>query len=808
MVRSTMATTDTPKDAARESPRGRRRATVGGPGSLPHLSPREHSARGRAARVETPRSRHAEWEPWAERPDPIALLEEQAVSRVPELVPIRYGRMMVSAFAFFRGAAYVMASDLASTARSGFNAQLCGDAHLSNFGGFASPERDLLFDVNDFDETLPGPWEWDLKRLAASIAIAGRERGFTGSERRATVRAAVREYREAMHGFADMRNLDVWYARLDSAELLARFEAQATAQQLKTFRKTAAKAVKKDNTRAFERLAHTVDGAPQIISDPPLIVRIEDLLPAEQASEFEESIHTLLRAYRASLQGDRRHLLERYRYVDLARKVVGVGSVGTRAWVVLMLGHDEQDPLFLQCKEAQPSVLEPFLGKSAFDHHGRRVVEGQRLMQASSDIMLGWLRTTGIDGETRDFYVRQLWDWKSSADIGVMTPPGMAIYGRMCGWTLARAHGRSGDCIAIASYLGSGDTFDRAIARFAETYADQNERDHHALVQAVASGRVTAAGVTVARLPHEPVLSLLGDLAAQREYSNDRQHEPDEQRNRLTRRALRTERRNQQHHADRAREEPCGVALQRPGQQLPELDRPAHRPGQPPGEDDQDAGYQQPQCAAAPAGGRDAQHFAQRRACAFVGDQRVDHIGLDPAAQQECQQRRDDDPDADIEQHPPPRTGGEGERTDVQQHDECRQHEAETAQPLYDVLRGAQLLGAQQHEPALWEGQFGADFRAHTQTRAEPVEQCFHVDRHDTAGRREIAPAAVQHFRDARMREAVGVGPQLLYGGYLKRPVDRLRHELRRGCRERGCERCKGVRQLVGGQVLHVDHRE
>ncbi|HEY3828675.1 MAG TPA: DUF2252 domain-containing protein [Solirubrobacteraceae bacterium] len=471
-------------------PPTRRRRSAGH--AVPHLTPQERSARGKAARMESPRSRHADWEPWSERPDPIALLEEQATSRVPELVPIRYGRMLASAFAFFRGAAYVMASDLASTTRSGFQVQLCGDAHLSNFGGFASPERELVFDVNDFDETLPGPWEWDLKRLAASIAIAGRERGFTGKQRQETVHAAVREYREAMHGFADMRDLDIWYARLDRAELLALFQAQASEQQLKVFRKAATKAVKKDSTRAFERLAHEVDGVPQIVSDPPLIVRIEDLLPKEQASEFEESMHALLRSYRSSLAGDRRHLLERYRYVDLARKVVGVGSVGTRAWVVLMLGRDDQDPLFMQCKEAQPSILEPFLGKSQFDHHGRRVVEGQRVMQASSDILLGWLRATGLDGETRDFYVRQLWDWKSSADVGAMAPAGMAIYGRMCGWALARAHARSGDCIAICSYLGRGDSFDRALARFAETYADQNEHDHQALVEAVASGRVTA----------------------------------------------------------------------------------------------------------------------------------------------------------------------------------------------------------------------------------------------------------------------------------------------------------------------------
>ncbi|MGH2854689.1 MAG: DUF2252 domain-containing protein [Solirubrobacteraceae bacterium] len=486
-----MASTDTGKSAASASIRPRR-SGAGGQPKVPHLSPQEHAARGKAARAEAPRTRHAEWEPWAERLDPIALLEEQAASRVPELVPIRYGRMAASPFAFFRGAAYVMAADLASTPRSGLQAQLCGDAHLSNFGGFASPERDLVFDVNDFDETLPGPWEWDVKRLAASVAIAGRERGFTAKQRRDAVGATVRQYREAMHRFAEMRDLDIWYSRLDAATILSRFEAEANAQQVKTFRKTAAKARGKDSTRAFSRLAHTVAGEPQIVSDPPLIVRVEDLLPAAQAHEFEENMHTLLRSYRASLQGDRRRLLERYRYVDLARKVVGVGSVGTRAWVVLMLGRDNEDPLFLQCKEAQPSVLEPFLGKSEYAHCGRRVVEGQRMMQASSDILLGWLRATGIDGVTRDFYVRQLWDWKSSADVEAMAPSGMAIYGRMCGWTLARAHARSGDCIAIASYLGHGEAFDRALESFAETYADQNERDYNALRKAVANGRVTA----------------------------------------------------------------------------------------------------------------------------------------------------------------------------------------------------------------------------------------------------------------------------------------------------------------------------
>jgi uncharacterized protein (DUF2252 family) len=457
-----------------------------------HRSPRERSERGKSARIEAPRSEHGEWEPQAGRPDPIALLEEQATSRVPELVPIRYGRMMASAFAFFRGAAYVMASDLAPTPRSGIEVQVCGDAHLANFGGFASPERDLVFDINDFDETLPGPWEWDLKRLAASIAIAGRARGFTDGQRRAAVRAAVREYREAMRRFAGMSDLEIWYSRLDQGELLARFRAQANSRQLAVLRKTTEKARKKDSARAFERLAHRIDGSPRIVSDPPLIVRIEEMLPRADAHELEAAMVAWLRTYRTSLQLDRRRLLERYRYADFARKVVGVGSVGTRAWVVLMLGRDDDDPLFLQCKEAQRSVLEPFLHKSRFNNQGQRVVEGQRLMQAASDVMLGWLRTTGLDGRRRDFYVRQLWDWKTSADIEAMVPSGMAIYGRMCGWTLARAHARSGDCIAIAGYLGRGEAFDLAIERFSETYADQNERDHRALVEAVKSGRIAA----------------------------------------------------------------------------------------------------------------------------------------------------------------------------------------------------------------------------------------------------------------------------------------------------------------------------
>ncbi len=455
-------------------------------------APDERKARGKAARAEVPRSSHAEWIGPSERPDPIVLLEAQAPSRVPELLPIRYGRMAASAFAFFRGAAAVMASDLGDSPQSGIRTQLCGDAHLANFGGFASPERDLVFDLNDFDETLPGPWEWDLKRLVASVAIAARERDCTAKQRRQIVRSTVRQYREAMRGFAPMSTLDVWYARLDESELADRFRAQASKRSLERFDRTVAKARGKDSLRAFTKLAHDVDGRPRIVSDPPLIVPIEDLLPDGQAQQFDAQMRELIAAYRSTLQGDRRRLLDRFRYADLARKVVGVGSVGTRAWVIMLLGRDDEDPLFLQCKEAQHSVLAPFAGTSAFDNQGHRVVEGQRLMQAASDIFLGWVRTTGIDGQERDFYVRQLWDWKGSANFELMEPSALGVYARLCSWTLARAHARSGDAIAIASYLGAGDVFDRALADYAEAYADQNARDHRALLDAIASGRVVA----------------------------------------------------------------------------------------------------------------------------------------------------------------------------------------------------------------------------------------------------------------------------------------------------------------------------
>jgi uncharacterized protein (DUF2252 family) len=460
--------------------------------AVTHLSAAERVERGRAARAEVPRSSHAGFEPSSTRPDPIGLLEEQAASRVPELVPIRYGRMLVSPFAFYRGAALIMASDLAGTPRSGLMVQACGDAHLSNFGVFASAERSLVFDVNDFDETLPGPWEWDVKRLAASLVVAGRDRGFSDRERADAVLATVEGYRTEMGSLAAKHELDVWYRRLDADRLLKDLGAQATARMAKRTDKVLAKARTQDSLAAFDKLCQLVDGEPRIVSDPPLIVPLKELLPGEESVEFFERIHELLRSYRRTLQADRRHLLEQFRVVDIARKVVGVGSVGTRAWILLMEGRDETDPLFLQAKEAQASVLERFVGKSSYTNCGERVVVGQHLMQASSDIFLGWERTQGIDGVRRDFYVRQLKDWKGSIDPDQMVPAGLAAYGRVCGWTLARAHARSGDRIALAAYLGTGPAFDRAIASFAESYADQNQRDYEALQKAVADRRVTA----------------------------------------------------------------------------------------------------------------------------------------------------------------------------------------------------------------------------------------------------------------------------------------------------------------------------
>jgi uncharacterized protein (DUF2252 family) len=444
------------------------------------------------SRSEAPRSHHGEWEPADDRPDPIALLEQQAANREPSLIPIRYGRMAASPFSFYRGAAYILASDLAGSPDSGIRVQLCGDAHLSNFGGFASPDRDLVFDLNDFDETLPGPWEWDVKRLAASIEVAGRAREFKRKTRRRIVRAAVEEYREAMRRFARMSALEVWYSRIDVGALREAFTAQLGPAHVKRFEKVVAKARAKDSSRAYNKLAVSMNGDARIVADPPLIMPIEDLLPDGEAREVDDGMRGLIEQYRASLPDDRRRLLDRFRYAHAARKVVGVGSVGTRAWVLLMLGEGDDAPLFLQAKEAQKSVLAPFVGKSAYGNQGRRVVEGQRLMQSASDIFLGWIHVTGIDGAPRDFYVRQLWDWKSSADVDTMEPELMAAYGRMCGWTLARAHARSGDAGAIGAYLGGGDAFEKALGRFAASYADQNERDHQALVDAIASGRLEA----------------------------------------------------------------------------------------------------------------------------------------------------------------------------------------------------------------------------------------------------------------------------------------------------------------------------
>jgi uncharacterized protein (DUF2252 family) len=402
--------------------------------------------------------------------------------------------MMVSPFTYYRGAALPMASDLAATPVSGLTVQACGDAHLSNFGVFGSAERRLVFDVNDFDETLPGPWEWDVKRLAASMEVAARSNEFSGKQRRKIVAGTVASYRQAMRDFAGMTQLDIWYAHADIDQLLAQFDAKLDARQRKLVTKSAAKARTRDSMQELAKLTTTVDGQPRIIADPPLLVPIEDLL-SDQAHRraLESEIHSIMTKYRRTLETDRRYLSEQYEFVHLARKVVGVGSVGTRCWIVLTLGRDESDPLFLQVKEAEESVLSRFLGASEFANMGQRVVAGQRLMQASSDIFLGWHRiAAGLDGKQRDFYVRQLRDWKFSIDTDAMVPSGMRMYGALCGWTLARAHARSGDAIAIAAYLGGSDVFDQAITEFADAYANQNEIDHDAVVEAVKSGRIVA----------------------------------------------------------------------------------------------------------------------------------------------------------------------------------------------------------------------------------------------------------------------------------------------------------------------------
>jgi uncharacterized protein (DUF2252 family) len=455
------------------------------------LSHPDREARGKDARAVAPLESHAEFRPDSSR-DPVGLLLGQAQSRVPELVPIRHGRMLVSPFTFYRGAALPMAADLAGTPASGLRVQLCGDAHVSNFGAFASPERRLVFDVNDFDETLPGPFEWDVKRLAASLSVAGRDNGFPAKDRRKIVLAAVEGYRTAMRGFAQQPLLDVWYAHMDIEQTVGLFRSQIKAKRFKAGEAMLAKARTRDSMQALGKLTTVVEGRRQIISDPPVVVPVEELFADMQADTIYEELRSVVGKYRRTLQSDRRHLLEQFTLVQLARKVVGVGSVGTRAWILLMDGGDGIEPLFLQAKEAQPSVLAEYCGRSKYNNEGERVVTGQHLMQAQSDIFLGWTRVPAPDGVDRDFYVRQLRDWKFSMPIEQMIPSGLRVYAQLCGWTLARAHARSGDRIALAAYLGRSAKFDQAIAEFAETYADQNERDYAALQAAVKDGRAEA----------------------------------------------------------------------------------------------------------------------------------------------------------------------------------------------------------------------------------------------------------------------------------------------------------------------------
>lgn len=455
------------------------------------LSVFERAQRGKRARGQVPFADHAGWSPPSHRVEPVDLLEEQATSRLAELVPIRYGRMLVSPFSYFRGAALPMAADLATTPVSGIDVQLCGDAHMSNFGVFGSPERHLIFDVNDFDETAPGPWEWDVKRLAASLEIAGRENGYSGKARERIVRHAVRSYRETMRELASVPMMSVWYAHLNVEEILPRFSALLDPKKTPNVWKAITKARAHDSHQAFDKLCFEQEGETKIVHDPPLIVPVEYFIAGVDPGVAAEALNQIMRSYGATLEPDLRHLLAQHEYVHMARKVVGVGSVGTDAWIALFLSLEHDSPLFLQVKEAQASVLERFTAESAFSNHGERVVRGQRLMQAASDIFLGWL-TFAWDGSERDYYFRQLRDWKGSVDVDGMTPAGMDVWGRMCGWTLARAHARTGDRITIASYLGKSERFDLAVTEFAASYADQNQRDYNALVAAVARGRIVA----------------------------------------------------------------------------------------------------------------------------------------------------------------------------------------------------------------------------------------------------------------------------------------------------------------------------
>ncbi len=450
-------------------------------------TPEARAAKGVAARKRLPPEAHAALDLRADR-DPVSVLAQQLPSRLPDLVGLRNERMSASPFAFFRGGAAVMAADLAPRPHTGLYAQLCGDAHLANFGMFASPERNLLFDVNDFDETCPGPWEWDVKRLVASLVVAGRANGFTEKQNRKVVVAAARRYQDAMNGFAAQGNLAVWYARVSVTELRRLLADDIDAKASKRFDKAIAKAMGRDHLRSVATLTEVVDGVRRIVSDPPLLVPVAELAPGVARDELEESMENLLWDYADSLAPGHRELARSYSFVDMARKVVGVGSVGTRCWVVLMRGRDDGDPLLLQVKEAQPSVIAAHLGLPKQRHEGVRVVAGQRVMQAASDMFLGWQRAMGLDQKIRDFYVRQLHDWKGSASIEDMVPKGLRLYGEVCAWTLARAHARSGDRIAMAAYLGEDEQFAEAMASFADSYADVNARDHARFVQAVRNG--------------------------------------------------------------------------------------------------------------------------------------------------------------------------------------------------------------------------------------------------------------------------------------------------------------------------------
>jgi uncharacterized protein (DUF2252 family) len=448
----------------------------------------ERYAAGKALRSKAPRSSHAEWAPDPKRPDPISMLEEANKTRLEQLVPIRFGRMSLSAFAFYRGTADIMAYDLAKTPVSGISAQLCGDAHLSNFGVYASPERRQVFDVNDFDETLAGPWEWDVKRLAASVVLAARQNGYTAKESKQAVVRCVQRYRESMQQFALMNHLDVWYYHIDEETMLAMARGMAGRKELeKRVERGSARANKRTRIETFPKLAEVVDGQYRIKDEPPLIFHYDHLRPDTDDLESDEW-RAMVKDYVTSLPEERRVLLTRYRSLDVAQKVVGVGSVGTRCAIVLALGGSEgDDPLFIQIKEASASALEAYLGASPYPNHGQRVVVGQHLMQAASDIFLGWTTLGG-----RDYYLRQLRDMKFSAEVEGMDPVLLTAYVELCATTLARAHARTGDPAQISGYLGSKSVFDQAIATFAETYADQAERDHAALLAAIKEGHVQA----------------------------------------------------------------------------------------------------------------------------------------------------------------------------------------------------------------------------------------------------------------------------------------------------------------------------